>query len=160
MIEGIDQPSKIYDAAKAILNDCVIGNPHRVGGQIMFLGEYFASHWIMSYALVDSHGFVGRSLPSLASSSITGFIYDDLGNSRRLSVRIIQRTASGVHCGTSQLLSPSCQTVVDAMPVMRNKIQKYGPPGDATVTVSLPWSLEKSDSCKPRNLFLRLETYS
>ena len=38
-MEQIDQPSEIYGAAKAILNDCVIGNPHRVGGEIMFLGE-------------------------------------------------------------------------------------------------------------------------
>ena len=123
----------------------------------MFLGDYFASHWIISYVLVDLRGLVGRSLPSLASSRITEFKYDVLGNSRRLSVRIKQPPASGVHCGASQLLPPSCQAVVDAIPVVGKKIQKYGPPGDATVTVSLPWSLEKSDSCKPKNLFLRLE---
>lgn len=105
----------------------------------------------MSYALVDLRGLVGRSLPSLASSRITVLKCDVLGNSGRLSINIIQLTASGVHCGASQLLAPSCQAVVDAMPVTRGKIQKYGPPGDATVTVPLPWSLEKSDSCKPRN---------
>ena len=125
----------------------------------MFLGECSTSHWIMSYALVDLRGLVCRSLPSLASNRIIESKYDVLGNSNRLSVRIIQRTASGVHCGTSQLRSPSCQAVVDAMPVTRNKIQKYGPPGDAGVTVPLPWYLEKSDSCKPSNLFLRFETY-
>ena len=113
----------------------------------------------MSYALVDLRGLVGRSLPSLASSGITEFKYDVIGNSRRLSVKIIQRTPSGVHCGTSQPLPPSCQAVVDAMPVTRNRIQKYGPPGDATVTVSLPWTLEKSDPCKPGSSFLRPETY-
>lgn len=111
----------------------------------------------MSYALVELRGLVGRSLPSLASSRITEFKSNVLGNSGRLSVRITQRTASGVHCGTSQLLSPSCQAVVDAMPVTQNRIQKYGPPGDATVTVALPWSLEKSGLCKPRKLILILE---
>ncbi len=105
----------------------------------------------MSYALVDLRGLVGRSLPSLASSRITVFKYDVLGNSGRLSVKITKRTTSRVHCGTSQLLPPSCQDLVDAMPVNNKKIQKYGPPGETRVTVPLPWSLEKSDPGKPRN---------
>lgn len=113
----------------------------------------------MSYALVDLRGLPGRSLASLASSRTTEFKHDVLGNLKRLSVRIIQRTASGVYCDTSRLLPPSCQAVVDAMPVTHRKIQKYGPPSDSGVTVSLPWSLAKYDPCKPKNLFLRLKTY-
>ncbi len=116
----------------------------------MDLGECFASHLIMSCISRFARSR-GPLSPSLASSRITVFKHDVLGNEGRISVRIIKRTASGVHCGTSQLLNPSCQAVVDAMPVNKNKIQMYGPPGDKKVTVPLPWSLEKSDPGEPRN---------
>lgn len=150
-LEQIDRPSQIYDAARTILNDCVVGNQRRVGGEIMSLGEHFASHYFMSYATVDVRDLVGRSLACLASSRITVLKYDVIGNSGRISVKITQRTSSGVHCGPSQIMALSCHDVIDAMPVNYKKIQKYGPPSDPAVTVPLPWYMEKYDSCKLRS---------
>lgn len=147
----MDEPSQINDAAQKIMNKCVLGTPNRVGGEIMFLGEYFASHQIMSYALFDLRSPVDCSLPSLASSRIKVLKYDVLGTTGHLSVKMSRTNASKAQCGPHQIVPPSCQAVLNAMPVTCCWLQKYGPPGGAGVTDPLPWSLEKSDPGKPRN---------